>query len=141
MPRLVQIATISALALATAAGPAAAQPKPADPPLVPQPAFTAAQQDLRSPDAHDSARQITAVKQQDLRSPDARDAAVRPVSSYQPGAITTPVVVRAMPSNRFNWGDAGIGAAGMLALIALGSGTMLVAGQRKRTGRFPAATH
>jgi uncharacterized iron-regulated membrane protein len=40
----------------------------------------------------------------------------------------------------FDWGDAGIGAAGMLALIALAAGTMLIASQRRRGHGFPVAT-
>jgi hypothetical protein len=40
----------------------------------------------------------------------------------------------------FDWGDAGIGAAGMLALIALASATLVIASNRRRGRRYPVAT-
>jgi hypothetical protein len=96
-------------------------------------------QDLRSPDARDAAdhvglygvdepEQVT----QDLRSPDARDAA----RDLPPVQIPVPTVeVRNSPSGGFDWGDAGIGAAGMLALFSIAAGsTLLVAGRRRRRG-------
>ena len=40
-----------------------------------------------------------------------------------------------VPSGGFDWGDAGIGAAGMLALFSLGAGsTLLVTNRRRRQG-------
>jgi hypothetical protein len=45
-----------------------------------------------------------------------------------------------VPSSSFDWGDAGIGAAGMLALLSIAAGsTLLVAGWRRR--RFRVVTH
>jgi hypothetical protein len=95
--------------------------------------------DLRSPDAVDAAQhrglyQLDEPKpvSQDLRSPDARDAA----RDLPPVKIPAPVVeIRGEPSGGFDWGDAGIGAAGMLALfsIAVGS-TLLLTGRRRRRG-------
>ena len=89
--------------------------------------------DLVSPDARDAARQANPVT--DLRSPDARDAARNPVATYQPGRA--PIVqaqqpVLQAPPNGFSWGDAGIGAAGMLALIALVAGTLMIGSHRRR---------
>jgi hypothetical protein len=50
------------------------------------------------------------------------------------------VEVRA-PSGGFDWGDAGIGAAGMLALFCIAGGAaLLIAGRRRREG-VGAATH
>jgi hypothetical protein len=102
--------------------------------------------DLVSPDARDGARHPSPVTDLrspdtrkpspaiDLQSPDARDVARNPVVTYQPGRAPTvqpqqPVLV---PSNGFSWGDAGIGAAGMLALIALVAGTLMIASHRRR---------
>jgi hypothetical protein len=68
----------------------------------------------------------------DYGSPDAVDAA----RDLPPVQIPAPVVqVRELPSGGFDWGDAGIGAAGMLALfsIAAGSGLLLV-GRKRRQG-------
>jgi hypothetical protein len=94
-----------------------------------------------SPDARDSARQVTGSLQTDLRSPDARDASTRPVETYTPGHVPQPSPVLSVRTDGFDWADAGIGAAGMLALVALGSGTLMIATQRRRGRRFRPATH
>jgi hypothetical protein len=104
------------------------------------PASAAAQQDLRSPDAADAAahrglyetEKDAYVLERDYGSPDAADAA----RDLPPVQVPTPVVeVSGAPSGGFDWGDAGIGAAGMLALfsIAAGSGLLLV-GRKRRQG-------
>lgn len=82
--------------------------------------------DLRSPDARDAARASgpTQVTYRDLRSPDARDAAANP----QPA----PVTVADAPESGFDFGDAGIGAAGLLGLLGIGFGTTLLVGKRRR---------
>ena len=69
---------------------------------------------------------------QDLRSPDAQDAArVLPPASTPASVIE----VREVPSSGFDWGDAGIGAAGMLALFSIGAGsTLLLTNRRRRRG-------
>jgi hypothetical protein len=151
------------------------------------PATAAAQQDLRSPDARDAAREAGVVQpSQDLRSPDARDAA-REAATVEPGQdlrspdaadaaqhrglyeadsgpyvldrgygspdavdaahdlppvqIPAPVVEVRGPSGGFDWGDAGIGAAGMLALFSIAAGSaLLLMGRRRRRG-FSVATH
>ena len=87
-------------------------------------------QDLRSPDARDAASQAakpTPQVAQDLRSPDARDV----------GRVATPVSqpvveIREVPSNGFDWGDAGIGAAGILAMFSIAAGLTLLLGSRRR---------
>ena len=64
---------------------------------------------------------------QDLRSPDARDAG-RP-----PAQVPTPVVdIRDAPSGGFDWGDAGIGAAGLLAMLSIAGGLALMVTTRRR---------
>jgi hypothetical protein len=87
-------------------------------------------QDLRSPDARDAAQAAKVEVAQDLRSPDARDAAL-------PEAPTpdTVVEIREVPSSGFDWGDAGIGAAGILALLSIAGGlTLMVTTRRRRHG-------
>ena len=96
--------------------------------------------DLRSPDARDAARgpagsdvaKTSAIT--DLRSPDARDAAA--TSTLKAGVASTPHIVRAT-SNGFEWGDAGIGAAAMLGLIALCGGVLLLVSSRRRERHMP----
>lgn len=92
------------------------------------PATAAAQgQDLRSPDARDAATASTQTAYQDLRSPDARDVG-RP-----PAQVATPVVeIRDAPGNGFDWGDAGIGAAGLLAMLSIAGGLALMVTTRRR---------
>ena len=86
-------------------------------------------QDLRSPDARDAGRTPDTAVTQDLRSPDARDAGRPPVQ------VATPVVeIREAPGSGFDWGDAGIGAAGMLALFSIAAGVALTVGARRRRG-------
>jgi hypothetical protein len=110
-------------------------------------------QDLRSPDARDAATQAAETPQvaQDLRSPDARDAAVQAAKTETPqvaqdlrspdardaGRISPPVQqpiveIREVPSNGFDWGDAGIGAAGILAMFSIAAGFTLLVGTRRR---------
>ena len=119
-------------------------------------------QDLRSPDAKDAAREAGTAPEpaQDLRSPDASDAAahrglyqpdrgpyvldrhygspdaVDAARDLPPVQIPQPVVqVRELPSSGFDWGDAGIGAAGMLALFSIAAGSaLLITGRRRRRG-------
>ena len=50
-------------------------------------------------------------------------------------AQTTPIVQITTPSSGFDWADAGIGAAGGLAITMLGVGGALVVAQRR--GRHP----
>ena len=56
-------------------------------------------------------------------------------------SATPPVVAVSAPSGGFDWGDAGIGAAGMLALFSIAAGSaLLLTGRRRRQG-FGVATH
>jgi hypothetical protein len=138
------------------------------------PTTAIAQQDLRSPDAKDAAREAgvdsgyrtsyqptpPSTGGQDLRSPDAADAAahrglyeagssqyvldrdygspdaVDAARDLPPVQIPAPVVeVRELPSGGFDWGDAGIGAAGTLALFSIAAGSaLLITGRRRRRG-------
>jgi hypothetical protein len=93
-------------------------------------------QDLRSPDARDAGRTPDSVVSQDLRSPDARDAGRPPVE------VPTPIVeIREVPGSGFDWGDAGIGAAGLLALFSIAAGLALMVGGRKRRRGLQVPAH
>lgn len=104
----------------------------------------AAAVDLRSPDARDAAehRGIYALEEdktyQDLRSPDARDAA-RDIPAR--GVSTVTVAVPADPAGGFDWGDAGIGAAAMVALFSIAAGAALLVTGRRRGRSVRVATH
>jgi hypothetical protein len=97
-------------------------------------------QDLRSADAKDAAehRGLYAIEgkgqyvlNRDYGSPDAVDAA----RDLAPIELPTSVVEVRGPSGGFDWGDAGIGAAGMLALFSIAAGSaLLVTGRRRRRG-------
>lgn len=101
-------------------------------------------QDLRSPDSQDAAAhkgayardESPAELMQDLRSPDARDAA-----RDLPRVVVSPplVKVREVPSSSFDWGDAGIGAAGVLGLFGIVAGSTLLLTARKRRRGFQVA--
>jgi hypothetical protein len=70
---------------------------------------------------------------QDLRSPDARDAA-RDLPRVQ-----SPTSVVEVQSGGFDWGDAGIGAAGVFALFGIAGGSALFLTRRRRSVQV--ATH
>jgi hypothetical protein len=105
-------------------------------------------QDLRSPDAI-AAGERNAPQVQDYRTPDA----VEPVEATtdlrapdnrfgQPTGGPAPARVRIVevPSSGFGWGDAGIGAAAMLAIVMLGVGIAMTAAHHRRGGRFTTTT-
>ena len=69
----------------------------------------------------------------DLRSPDTADLASGRGTGGQP------VVTIASPQGGFDWGDAGIGAGGALALVLLGLGVVLMTSHRRRGVKPPRA--
>jgi hypothetical protein len=98
------------------------------------PASAVAQhQDLRGEHARDAARQseLRDQRQWDMRNPDRRtDTGVR-VPPVQPPAPEIRVVE--IESGGFDWGDAGIGAAGGLAILTLAGGMATIAAHRRRS--------
>jgi hypothetical protein len=57
---------------------------------------------------------------------------------YGPSSIAPTVIHVSTPSSAFDWGDAGIGAGGALALMSLAAGGVLIlANSRRRTTRAP----
>jgi hypothetical protein len=139
---MIRLILTTAAVMAVLAGPASAatyeekfrtsyQPAPAD---------SAGSQDFRSPDAVDAAahRGIYATEtkrgpyalNRDYGSPDAADAA-RDLPPVQ-----VPVVAaQPNPSGGFDWGDAGIGAAGMIGLFSIaGACALMLGGRRRRHG-------
>ena len=103
----------------------------------------APRQDLRSADARDAARSADARQgqpHQDLRSPDTRDQAEGRDTFSAPEVTVVKVTEPAPPSAGLDWGDAGIGAGGMLGLTLLALGSILAVVHRRHSavGRHPA---
>jgi hypothetical protein len=107
--------------------------------------------DYGSPDAADAARDLPSApvashanpgpypdsERKLVESPEVQQMQQR--VGGQISAIPTVVQVSA-PSGGFHWGDAGIGAAGMLALFSIAAGSaLLLTGRRRRRG-VPVAT-
>jgi hypothetical protein len=119
------------------------------------PIAAARQQDLRMPDTRDAAEAsghhppppssfaATAERQyRDLRSPDARDAgAGRGLYDQEPPAPVSVVQVRDVGGSGFDWGDAAIGAAAMVALFSIACGAALLVTARRRRRPIQAVTH
>jgi hypothetical protein len=101
-------------------------------------------QDLASPDAQD-ARPVTqkSIESTDLRSADAQDAAANPSRrSYRTPTVIEVAAPTPPSSSGFDWGDAGIGAGGTLAVIAIAvGGTVLVTRRRSARARVSPAAH
>jgi hypothetical protein len=131
------LASTTALAIAAAAWPAGAYPvTDQDVPVAAAPQVAvSAPQDLRSPDARDAGLARDAPAPQDLRSPDARDAHRGAAVAGSESARVAPDASRPSVSDGFEWGDAGIGAAAMLALVTVAGGTLLVVGRRRHRTR------
>ena len=102
---------------------------------VAQPTAFADGTDLRTPDSRDAHRFVVVAPSPavDLRSPDAADLASGRGTGGQP------VVTIASPQGGFDWGDAGIGAGGALALVLLGLGVVLMTSHRRRGVKPPRA--
>jgi hypothetical protein len=138
MLRIHRFTTTSAVAIALcAASPAAAQalisPDAIDAGVASKPQVVQ-KQDQRSPDAATPFESTI-----DKRSPDVRYG--QPNGAPVPTVTLAPTRVRVVevPSSGFEWGDAGIGAAGMLALVLVGVGVGM-AGLHRRTRGLKATT-
>jgi hypothetical protein len=125
------LTAVAVLAMCVVPGFAYGMPdQPAPPPSSSAAAETDQYQDLRSPDARDAKTEPVPQVTQDLRSPDARDAG-------RPEAPTpdTVVEIREPQGSGFDWGDAGIGAAGILAMLSIAGGlALMVTSRRRRRG-------
>jgi len=78
---------------------------------------------------------------QDLRTPDARDAgAGRGLYHEEPPSPVSVVQVRGVDDAGFHWGDAAIGAAGMVAIFSIAAGATLLVSARRRRRPIQAVT-
>ena len=84
----------------------------------------------------------SAAPRQDLRSPDTRDFADGRGTFNAPEVTVVRVTEPAPPSAGIDWGDAGIGAGGMLGLTLLALGSILAVVHRRQNaaGGQPATT-
>jgi hypothetical protein len=94
-----------------------------------------AQQDLRNPDTRDVAEALRL----DLRNPDTRDMAEAGGASPEVTVVEVPVATPS-PESGLDWGDAGIGAGGMLGLALLAAAGILAVTHRKGTSSRTATT-
>jgi hypothetical protein len=107
-----------------------------------------------SPDAVDAARDLppatvtaspvhagpgpyTDSERQLVESPEVQAMVDRVSSEIR----ATPSVVAVQAPSGFDWGDAGIGAAGMLALFSIAAGSVLLIAGRRRRDDVRVATH
>jgi hypothetical protein len=93
-----------------------------------------AQQDLRSPDARD----VAEAAKVDLRNPDTRDMVEAGGTAPEVSVVKVPVATPSQDRG-LDWGDAGIGAGGMLGLVLLAAAGILAVSHR-RGARSTAAT-
>jgi hypothetical protein len=106
--------------------------------------------DYGSPDAADAARDLPSAPVAPLANPGpftdsqrklVESPEVQQMQQRVSGQISAipPVVQVSAPSGGFDWGDAGIGAAGMLALFSIAAGSALLLTGRKRRRGVPVA--
>jgi hypothetical protein len=105
--------------------------------------------DYGSPDAVDGGRDLAPATQAApgvftdserklVESPEVQAMVDRVIGEIR---ATPAVVAVEPPSSGFDWGDAGIGAAGMLALFSIAAGSALLIGGRRRRHGVKVATH
>ena len=124
--------TIAALGASTAAA------MPIDHPM--HDAIAAGQQatsrytpsDVRSPDAASAGQKPTGPVV-DMRTPDAKDHGEGRGTFSAPDVTVVKVVDPAPTSTGFDWGDAGIGAGGLLGLVLIALGTTAAVAHRRHT--------
>jgi hypothetical protein len=75
----------------------------------------------------------SAAPRQDLRSPDTRDYAEGRGTFSAPEVTVVKVTEPSPPGAGLDWGDAGIGAGGMLGLIVLALGSSLAVVHRRQS--------
>ena len=110
----------------------------------PAPAAPAARihQDFRNPDQRSAVPRVLPTSGQDLRNADRRAPAVMAPSESTGVSLPAETIdgapVIQVPQHGFDWGDAGIGAGGGLAIVVL-AGTLAVGLTHRRRGARVAA--
>jgi hypothetical protein len=88
--------------------------------------------DVRSPDAVAAGQKPTGPVV-DMRTPDAKDHGEGRGTFSAPDVTVVKVVDPAPTSTGFDWGDAGIGAGGLLGLVLIALGTTAAVAHRRHT--------
>jgi uncharacterized iron-regulated membrane protein len=136
--------TVGAVALALAV-PAAAGAREDNGPITRDAPVSAApaRSDLRSPDAREAATNPRQAPGVDLRSPDVQDATTRAPAVPADVTPAAPPATSTATSSSFEWGDAVIGAAGMLGIVLLvvGVGMLAVRHRHAADGGIAARPH
>ena len=96
--------------------------------------------DVRTPDTVSASKPSTTKPVVDMRTPDARDHGEGRGTFSAPDVTVVKLVDPAPTGNGFDWGDAGIGAGGLLSLILLALGGTAAVAHRKATPRGTATT-
>jgi hypothetical protein len=88
--------------------------------------------DVRSPDAVSAGQKPTGPVV-DMRTPDAKDHGEGRGTFSAPDVTVVKLVDPAPTSTGFDWGDAGIGAGGLLGLVLIALGTTAAVAHRRHT--------
>jgi hypothetical protein len=96
--------------------------------------------DVRTPDTVSASKPSTSEPVADMRTPDARDHGKGRGTFSAPEITVVRLTDPAPTASGFDWGDAGIGAGGLLGLILLGIGGTAAVAHRKATPRNTATT-
>jgi hypothetical protein len=96
--------------------------------------------DVRTPDSVSAGKPSTTEPVVDMRTPDGRDHGQGRGTYSAPEVTVVKLVDPAPTGSGFDWGDAGIGAGGLLGLILLGLGGTAAVAHRKATPRGTATT-
>jgi hypothetical protein len=89
--------------------------------------------DARSPDTVSAGQPKTTEPVVDMRTPDAKDHGEGRGTFSAPDVTVVKVVDPAPTSTGFDWGDAGIGAGGLLGLVLIALGTTAAVAHRRHT--------
>jgi hypothetical protein len=96
--------------------------------------------DVRTPDTVSASEPSTAEPVADMRTPDARDHGEGRGTFSAPEVTVVKLVDPAATGSGFDWGDAGIGAGGLVGLILVALGGVTAVAHRKAHPRGTATT-
>ena len=96
--------------------------------------------DVRTPDTVSASESSTAEPVVDMRTPDARDHGEGRGTFSAPEVTVVKLVDPAATGSGFDWGDAGIGAGGLVGLVLLALGGVTAVAHRKAHPRRTATT-
>jgi hypothetical protein len=137
LQRLTKSAALGLTVAAAIVSPAGAQVDLRSPDARTGDTVPASAQDLRSPDGRPPGGIVSDAAPTpglDLRAPDTRDAAEGRGTFTAPEVVFVTDDAPSPAAGGLDWGDAGIGAASLLGMLALGFGGAAAVGHRRRSG-------